>query len=201
MTALAIAITGGIASGKSALAERFERIGVPLIDADRVSRELVEPGTDTLAAIVARFGDVLDAEGRLDRPRMRQRVFADPAERLALEAILHPRIRIALQQRARSATAPYVLLAIPLLAESSHYPWLDRILVVDVPHAVQLARVIARDRVDEASARATIAAQASREQRLRIAHDVVVNDAAIDLLDVAAARLHRMYLQRAAARA
>lgn len=195
---LRIAVTGGIASGKTAVTQRFEALGVPVIDADQVSRDLVEPGQPSLDEIVRRFGtDIVQTDGRLDRRRLRSIVFADPTARRDLEAILHPRVRERLRRDAESATAPYVLLAIPLLAESRHpYDWLDRVLVVDVPRALQIERVMRRDAVDRDAAEHLLAAQATRAQRLALAHDVIVNDGAIDALDAIVARLHRRYLER-----
>lgn len=198
MSALPIAVTGGIASGKSEVTRRFEALGIPVLDADLISRELVEPGQPALAEITARFGArVLDAEGRLDRRALREIVFADASARHALEAILHPRVRATLLDRATSAAGAYVLLAIPLLAEANaaHYEWIARVLVVDVPRATQIARVMQRDRVEREAAEATLTAQASREARLALAHDVIVNDGPIAALDGIVARLDQRYRQ------
>jgi dephospho-CoA kinase len=198
---LPIAVSGGIASGKSEVTRRFEALGIAVLDADLIARELVEPGQPALAEIARRFGaGVIDAAGRLDRRALRGVVFADPAARRDLEAILHPRVHAALQQRAALAAPPYVLLAIPLLAESNpgHYDWLSRVLVVDVPRAVQIERVMRRDAVERAAAEAALAAQASREARLAIAHDVIVNDGPLAALDAIVAKLHARYLALAA---
>jgi dephospho-CoA kinase len=200
--AVPIAVTGGIASGKSEVTRRFEDLGVAVLDADLISRELVEPGQPALEEISRRFGpEVLDVEGRLDRRALREIVFADTASRRDLEAILHPRVRAALKERAAVAAPPYVMLAIPLLAESrtGHYDWIARVLVVDVPPAVQIARVVRRDAVERAAAEATLAAQASREARLAIANDVIVNDGPLAVLDAVVAKLHARYRQMAAA--
>lgn len=195
MAARVIAVTGGIASGKSEATRRFEALGAPVLDADLISRALVEPGQPALAEIVARFGShLVDELGALDRRKLRDLVFADAASRRHLEAILHPRVRQALRDGARDAIAPYVILAIPLLVESGHYDWVDRVLVIDVPPEVQVARVMRRDNVDHASAQATIAAQASRATRLSRARDVIVNDGPLTGLDGAVARLHARYL-------
>ncbi len=191
---LIVAVTGGVASGKSALTARFEALGAPLLDADLVSRELVEPGQPALAEIVEHFGpDVVDADGRLDRRALRERVFADPDARQALERILHPRVRATLHERALAQRAPYVLLAIPLLVESGDYPWIDRVLVVDAPVEVQIERVMLRDRIDRDAASRMLAAQAGREQRLRRADDVVVNAGPMDSLEPIVERLDRQY--------
>lgn len=195
-----VAVTGGIASGKSAVTAGFERLGVPVIDADLIARELVEPGEAALAEIVQRFGaDVLDGEGRLERRQLRQRIFNDIGARKALEAILHPRIRERMRTRALAATAPYVVLAIPLLTRGSDYPFIDRVLVVDVPESLQIARLTRRDGVDETGARAALAAQISREERLALADDVLDNSGTLDALEEAVAQLHARYLARAAA--
>ena len=197
-----VAVTGGVASGKSAVTRRFEALGVPVIDADVVSRKLVEPGQPALAEIAAWFGaGVIAQDGSLDRRALRQRVFAAPVEREALEAILHPRVRAVMRERAlggANETGPgrtsYVIVAVPLLAESrGDWSWVDRVLVVDVPRGVQLARLVARDGVDAAAAEAMVAAQASRGQRLAIADDVVVNDGPLAALDRAVETLHRRY--------
>lgn len=198
--ALPIAVTGGIASGKSEVTHRFERLGIPVLDADLISRELVEPGQAALIEIVRRFGaTILDSNGRLDRRCLRELVFSDPGARRDLEAILHPRVRATLRVRAAEASGAYVLLAIPLLAEAArgHYDWLRRVLLVDVPQPLQLDRVMRRDRVERDAALATIAAQASREVRLALATDVIVNDGPLDALDAIVARLHQRYLRLA----
>jgi dephospho-CoA kinase len=191
---LVVAVTGGVAAGKSALTRRFESRGVPVVDADLVARELVQPGEPALAEIGRRFGaEVLAADGSLDRAALRARVFADPAERAALEAILHPRVREALRERALRADAPYVLLAIPLLVESGRYDWVDRVLVVDAPVELQISRVMGRDRIDRQAAERMLAAQASRAARLAVADDVVLNDGPEVDLDAAVARLDARY--------
>jgi dephospho-CoA kinase len=196
---LRVAVTGGIASGKSALTERFAALGVPVIDADVVARELVEVGQPALAEIAKRFGDeVIFADGSLDRASLRRRVFADPAERAALDALLHPRVRVVLRERADAAKAPYVLLAIPLLVEGGAFAWIERTLVVDVPVTMQVTRLMVRDRSERATAERMVAAQATREQRLAVADDVVVNDGTLEALDGVVRRLDAVY--RAAAR-
>jgi dephospho-CoA kinase len=194
VAARVVAVTGGIASGKSEATRRFEALGVPVLDADLIARALVEPGQPALAEIVARFGaQIVDELGALDRRKLRELVFADTQSRKQLEAILHPRVRQALRDGARDAAAPYVILAIPLLVESGHYGWVDRVLVIDVPAEVQIARVMARDRVDRISAEGTLAAQTSRAARLAVADDAIVNDGSLDDLGRAVARLHARY--------
>lgn len=200
--ALVIALTGGVAAGKTAVARRFEALGISVHDADVAAREVIEPGTAGLAAVIDAFGvGVLDDTGRLDRPTMRQRVFADPAARKRLEAIIHPRVRQWLRERALAERGPYCLLAIPLLAENIvHYRWVDRVLLVDVPESVQMTRLIARDGIDETLARRMLAQQASRAERLALADDVIENSGDESALDRAVNELHQRYLVLANAR-
>jgi dephospho-CoA kinase len=182
-----VGLTGGVASGKSVVARAFRDLGVAVVDADIAARDAVAPGTDGLAEVVAAFGTgVLDANGALDRVAMRQRVFSDADARRQLEAIVHPRVRASLQAASAAAPGPYVLIAIPLLAEGGGrdgYPWLDRILVVDAPVATQLARLLQRDGIDAVLAGRMVDAQASRRDRLAIADDILVNDGGIAALD------------------
>jgi dephospho-CoA kinase len=202
--AYVVALTGGIAAGKSAVTRRFEALGIAVYDADIAAREVVKPGSEGLEAIVQAFGSgVLDVQGQLDRAAMRRRVFADDMARHTLEGITHPRVRRWLRERADADRGPYCLLAIPLLAENiAHYRWVDRILVVDAPERVQLERLTRRDGIDEALARNMIARQASREQRLELADDVIVNEGEEAALDAAVTALHAHYLALAdAARA
>ena len=195
-----IALTGGIAAGKSTVEQRFRALGVHVYDADQAAREVIEPDTDGLAQIVEAFGpEVIGADGRLDRPAMRQRIFADREARHTLEAIVHPRVRLWLQQRALADAGPYCMLAIPLLAEHiGHYRWTDRVLVVDVDEATQIHRLMARDDIDEPLARRILASQATREQRLAVADDVIDNRGDPSALDARVAALHAQYLALAA---
>ena len=197
---LRVGLTGGIASGKSAAAAVFAALGVPILDSDLIAREVVAPGSPGLAAIRARFGEsVLQADGQLDRRALRALVFADPAARRDLEAITHPRIRQRMTELAATAGGPYQVHAIPLLVEGgARRAGLDRVLVIDCPEEVQVARVMARDQVDEAGARAVLAAQASRAQRLAAADDVIVNDQGLEALRGAVTALHQRYLALAA---
>ncbi len=199
---MAIALSGGVASGKSTVASLFVKLGASVFDADVVARELVAPGQPALAEIAAAFGrDIVNTDGSLDRTRLRKRIFDHDDERRRLEAILHPRIREALQAQARNCTAPYCILAIPLLAEShGAYAWVDRVLIVDVPEDVQIARLTQRDGVTRELAQRMLAAQAPRAQRLAMANDVIDNAGAVALLDGVVARLHRRYLRLAAER-
>ena len=201
--AFTIALTGGIASGKSAVSDRFAALGANVVDADLVARELVLPGTPALKEIAATFGDdVIAADGSLDRRALRERVFADDAARTRLNAILHPRIRTTLRERAQATReGSYALLAIPLLTENiEQYRWVDRVLVVDVPREVQRSRLIARDGITPELADAMLDAQATRAQRLAIADDVIENDGTLDALNDAVRALHAKYLALAASR-
>lgn len=201
MAGYVVAVTGGIASGKSAVTVLFERLGIVVSDADAAARSAVAAGQPALAEIVARFGpSVLLADGGLDRARLREMIFADAAAKRDLEAITHPRIRLTLRAQCLEAPGPYVVVAIPLLAESGSvaaYPWLQRILVVDTPIAVQRARLVLRDGIDAGLAERMIAAQASREQRLALATDVLVNDGALADLEAPVRRLDALYRQLA----
>ncbi|MEN4904500.1 dephospho-CoA kinase [Luteimonas sp. TWI1437] len=204
MVALVIGLTGGIASGKSAATAAFEARGIVVADADVAAHAAVARGSEGLAEVVAAFGtDALAADGSLDRAAMRRRIFADPDARARLEAILHPRIRLALRATCDAATGPYAVAAIPLLAEGGrvHYPWLHRVLVIDVPVAVQLARLLRRDGIDEALAQKMIATQATRDARLAIADDIIVNDGSLAELDTRIGDLDTRYRALAAARA
>lgn len=192
---LIVAVTGGIASGKTSVTDQLATKGPTVIDADLISRELVEPGQPALLEIVEHFGiELLDASGRLDRAALRRAIFSDPAQRQRLEAILHPRVRAALRQRAEVASGPYAILAIPLLTETSAYAWVDRVVVVDAPVTMQIERLMRRDGSDREQALAILAAQATREQRLAIANDVVVNDGDLPQLKFRTDRLHRHLL-------
>lgn len=192
---LRIGLTGGIASGKSTVAERFRELGVPVIDADEAARRVVAPGEPGLEALVLRFGQsVLTPHGELDRRALRERIFADEAQRRELEALLHPLIRADMERAAGAASGPYVVLAIPLLIEGGPRQDIDRILVVDVDEATQRVRLTARDGTSEAQATAILSAQASRAQRLAAADDVLSNTGNIEALRREVDRLHERYL-------
>jgi dephospho-CoA kinase len=191
---LLIALTGGIASGKSAVAEIFAQLGAPVLDTDQIARDVVEPGTPTLARLVAEFGsDILDANGRLDRARMRTRVFADPEQRKRLEAITHPAIRAELAARAQRAQGPYQIHVIPLLIESGRAELYDRVLLVDASEEAQLKRLLSRDGSSPEQAQQILAAQASRDDRLDAADDVIVNTGTLQDLQQFVQTLHRNY--------
>lgn len=198
--AVAVALTGGIASGKSATAQRFAQHGAPVFDADVAAHDLVAAGQPVLKEIAAAFGSaMLTASGELDRARVRQLVFADASARRRLEAILHPRIRARLLQQAQQCREPYCVLAIPLFAECrADYAWVDRVLCTDAPRAVQLTRLQHRPGIDRTIAQGMLDAQVSRTQRLALADDVIDNTGTLAALDAAVARLHSRYLELAA---
>lgn len=200
-----VGLTGGVASGKSTVASLFAAHGVPVIDTDLIARELVAPGQPALAEIAARFGpEALNPDGTLNRPWLRQRIFADEAARKVLESILHPHIRAVVQRRLealRLQTPPpaYAMVVIPLLVETGAYDGLlDRVLVVDLPEDLQLQRLMTRDGVEDPLARAMLAAQASREARLARADEVIDNSGAPEALVEQVERLHRLYSGMAA---
>jgi len=189
-----VVLTGGIASGKSAVSERFESLGVPIVDTDQIARELVRPGQPALAAIVTAFGrGILDEKGRLDRRRLREIIFTDPDSRHRLEEILHPAIGAEAERRILSLDADYCMLVVPLLAESGRYKWADRVLVVDVDEATQIARLQERDQVSRAQAEAALKAQSGRHRRLALADDIIDNEGCLERLDRAVAELHKKY--------
>lgn len=179
-----IGLTGGIASGKTLVSDRFATLGAPTVDADLLAREVVAPGTPGLADILERFGDsVVQPDGTLDRPALREIVFSDKASRAALDGMLHPRIRALSEQRIAQALqsgADYVVYAVPLLVETDQASRFDRIVVVDVPVEVQIERLVQRDGVDATRAQQIIASQATREQRLAVANDVIDNSGSPD---------------------
>ncbi len=192
---LRVGLTGGIASGKTTVANFFAELGAPIIDTDIIARQVVEPGAPALDEIRRAFGDaVFNDDGTLDRKVMRKLVFADSGKRRRLERILHPRIREVTLNQITAVTYPYMIIVVPLLAESPLKAYLDRVLVVDCSEDVQLARLLSRDADDEDQARRIIAAQASRDERLAIADDVVRNDGPLDKTRSRVAELHDEYL-------
>lgn len=173
---LLVGLTGGIASGKSTAARMFGELGIQVIDADAIAREVVQPGEPALEEIRARFGDgVLTPEGALDRAALRERVFRQPEDRRALEALLHPRIRERMFERALAVEHDWCILEIPLLVEGGLHAHLDRVIVVDVPTELQRERLAARDGVTETQIDQMLAAQVTREQRLAVADHVLEN--------------------------
>jgi len=195
-TRFAVGLTGGIGCGKTTVADLFGALGASLVDTDLIAHALTAPGGAAMPALVAAFGPgVAAADGAMDRARMRELVFADPQAKQRLEAILHPRIRDAALAAAAAASGPYVMFVVPLLVESGNWRQrVTRILAIDCPEQVQIARVMARNGLAEAQVRAIMATQATRDQRLAAADDVITNDGGIDTLRPQVARLHAEYL-------
>jgi dephospho-CoA kinase len=194
-----VGLTGGIGSGKSAAADCFAAHGISVVDTDAIAHELTGADGDAMPALRAEFGrDVAAADGALDRSRMRRLAFADPAVRRRLEGILHPMIRELAGERCRQATSPYVILAVPLLVESGTYrERCDRVVVVDCPESLQISRVMTRNGLGETDVRAILATQATREQRLAAADDVLANDSDLATLKAQIDDLHQRYLRLA----
>lgn len=194
-----VGLTGGIGSGKSAVAERFARLGVPVIDTDVIARDLTAPGGAALSAIRARFGDrVFAGAAELDRTALRRQVFGDPAARAALESILHPPIRQEVERQIAVVSARYVLVVVPLLVETGAYrDIVDRVLVVECPEAVRVARVMARSGLSRDEVGDIVAAQASDAERRAVADDTIANTGTPEALDPAVAALHECYLAHA----
>ncbi len=184
-----VALTGGIGSGKSTVADAFSRLGVTIIDADIIARQVVEPGTPALYAIAP--------DGTLNRRMLRERIFSHPEEKAWLNALLHPLIQQETQRQMSQATSPYVLWVVPLLVENKLHEKADRVLVVDVSPTTQIQRTIARDNVAREHAEQILAAQATREARLAVADDVIDNNGAPDAISSDVARLHQYYLAQA----
>jgi len=195
-----VGLTGGIGSGKSAAAREFETLGAALVDTDAIAHELTAPGGAALEHIKALFGEAFIApSGAMDREAMRSRVFNDPAAKRALEALLHPMIRTQAERRIAGGRGPYVIYVVPLLVESGDYrSRVDRVLVVDVPEALQLERVRSRSGLPEREVRAIMAQQVSRAARLAAADDVIDNSGPLDALRAQVAALHARYLKMAA---
>jgi len=193
-----IALTGGIASGKSTVARLFAALGAKLIDTDQIARDIVAPPSPVLALIAARFGPgILTADGALDRAKLRQIVFDDPAARLDLESLTHPAIRAEVARQSATAGGPYQLVAIPLLVETGAAEDYERVLVVDASPEVQLARLMSRDGATPHAAQRALAAQATREARLAIADDVIDNSGDVAALAPQVEALHHRYLKLA----
>ena len=193
-----VGLTGGIGSGKSAVANCFRQLGITVVNADDASRGVVEPGSTALAAIAGHFGPgILLADGSLDRAALRARIFADAAAKQWLEALLHPLIAEWIAQRLAEAQGPYAILESPLLLETSQHERVQRVLVVDVPEQVQIARATARDANSQAQIKAIIASQLPRQERLARADDVLDNSGDLASLPAKVASLHQRYLAMA----
>lgn len=194
--ALVIGLTGGIASGKTTVANMFrDQFGIEIVDADVIARRVVEKGSIGLEAIHKHFGDeILTAEGELNRAVLRTRIFANEEEKTWVNQLLHPMIRQQMEQDLQRVTSPYALLVVPLLTENNLQHMADRVLVVDVDEETQIERTMSRDKVPMEQAKSILAAQASREQRLAIADDVIKNDAKNPKLLPQITELHKKYL-------
>ena len=191
-------LTGGIASGKSAVSACFEKLGTPVVDTDIIAREVVEPGSPALERIAGELGaGFLDADGKLNRSKLRQAIFSDPDLKSRLESILHPLIGKEVLQQVKQLDSPYCIIVIPLYAESSAYAWIDRVLVVDVIEDTQIERVMARDGISREQARAILNAQASRQDRLALADDILDNSGDLSELPEKVKALHEKYLSLA----
>lgn len=196
---LTIGLTGGIGSGKSAAAKLFAELGVPIIDTDLIARQVVEPGQPALTEIAQTFGpEILTRDGQLNRPALRQIIFADAAKRQQLEAILHPRIQTEMLRQAAALTAPYCIFVIPLLLEAGQQHLVKRILVIDCDDNLRRQRLKNRDQMSDAEIDRAFAAQASREQRLAAADDIISNDGSLDQLRAQVQQLHSRYTRSAA---
>ncbi|WP_457667011.1 dephospho-CoA kinase [Thiolapillus sp.] len=193
---LKVGLTGGIASGKTEVSNHFARLGVPVIDTDRISRELVEPGKPALQQIRKQLGEqFLDTAGRLKRKLLRKHIFNDADARKTLENILHPAIRREIDRRlSMIKNEPYILLVVPLLVESDLKSVVNRVLLVDAPESLQVARVCRRDGIDESQAKKILAAQASRSERAHIADDILENSGDLRQLQQQVEKLHKYYL-------
>ena len=192
---LVVGLTGGIGSGKTTVANGFQALGIPVIDADKLARELVEPGQPALDEILCIFGTkAITAEGRLDRDYIRQQIFTDPRQKSQLEAILHPKIRERIKALLANISTPYCIVVIPLLLESRQTDLVDRILVVDTPEKEQLKRVAARDGLSDNAIMAIIQSQTDRNTRLAAADDIIVNDRGIRELTGHIQNLHQRYM-------
>ncbi len=194
-----VGFTGGIGSGKTAASDEFAKLGISIVDADIASRVIMEPGQPALVEVAKHYGDHLILEdGNLNRAELRKIVFADPAERQWLEQLTHPLINAYIRDQLAAAESPYAILAHPLLVETKQYHICQRVLVIDVPEAVQLERTMARDGNERAQVEAIMAAQASRAERLEVADDVLVNDQGLDHVEREVAKLHQLYCSLAA---
>lgn len=194
-----VALSGGIASGKTTVSNAIAEYGVPIIDTDILAREVVEPGTDGLRQIVDRFGDsILDEHGALDRRQLRGIVFSDDSARAYLESVLHPLIRDLTTERLEQLdqeTIPYAVIVIPLLVETGQENSYDRVIIVDVEPKIQIQRVMQRDNCTEEEAERILASQATREQRLAVADDVIFNSASTAAVDLQVKKLHEHLLR------
>ena len=193
-----LGITGGIGAGKTAAADYLAACGITVVDADLAARQVVEPGEPALRAIADYFGeDILGPDGQLDRPALRQRIFADDQQRRWLEHLLHPLINVRLQEQLHKARSPYAALVSPLLFETGQHKLVDRVLVVDVPESLQIARAMQRDGQSKEQIQAIMRTQLDRRERLRRADDLVDNSTDLAGLHAQLGRLHASYIAMA----
>ncbi len=189
-----VVLTGGIASGKTAVSDGFRQLGVPVIDTDVIARQLVEPGQPALEKIAGLFGPgVLETSGALDRKKMREVIFSDRDKKEKLENLLHPLIGEEVLKRLEQVSAPYCILVVPLFTESGSYRWVDRVLLVDVSEEEQIRRVMRRDHVSKEQAASILKAQASRAQRAALADDIIDNRGTLGELEGKIDALHKKY--------
>ena len=193
---LRVGLTGGIGSGKTTVKNFFDELGVPTIDADEISHRITKPGQTAFNEVVALFGEeCLDETGNLDRRRLRELIFSEPALKKKLEAIIHPRVRAHIRDFINRVDYPYCIISIPLLLETGAQSTVDRVLVVDAPEELQVARVGRRDKAEERQTRSIIRSQAGRAERQRAAHDIIVNDGNISDLKIRVENLHDSYMK------
>ncbi len=189
-----VVLTGGIASGKTAVSDLFAEKGVPVIDTDRIAHEIVEPGQPALKRIAEAFGPAfVGADGRLDRKKMRTAIFSNPQQKNRLESILHPAIAAEVDQLVAQVNEPWCILVVPLLAETSLFKRIDRVLVVDVDESVQIERVMARDKISRQQAQSILDAQTTRHQRLSLADDILDNSGTLEELEAKVEELYAKY--------
>lgn len=197
-----VGLTGGVASGKTTVSELFSALSVPIIDADVIARQLLDKGNDCYQAVLALFGrQVLLDNNDINRAWLRQRIFTDARAKQQLEAIIHPRVRQQMLEQAEQCRQPYCILSIPLLTEAAMQDLVDRVLVVDTAPARQIARLTTRDGISDAQAQQMLAGQATPEQRLAIADDVIDNNGSAEALAPLVSQLHQQYLKLAATQA
>jgi len=195
---LKIGLTGGIGSGKSTACNYFKELGIPVIDADLIARELTQPGQPVLSRLTRAFGEeILTKQGELDRAYLRQRIFTDPEQRHRLEAILHPLIKQTITERLSHINSPYIIIAVPLLIESQWMDMVDRVLVIDSPVELQIQRSTQRDASNATQIRAIIHNQTDRQTRRASADDIILNDTDLTKLHQQVEQLHRQYLKLA----
>lgn len=202
MSKFIVGLTGGIGSGKTAASNRFAKLGIGIVDADIIAREVVEPSSPALQKIAAHFGDAhLLSDGQLNRAALRQTIFADPAAKQWLESLLHPLIASETQRQLLNVSSAYALFVSPLLVESQQKAMCDRLVVVDVPESVQLSRTMLRDNNEQAQVERIIASQIGRQARLAAASDVIDNTLGLPQLDLRVSALHQQFLNLAANKA